>query len=54
MIVTMRNTVGKLQREFLNRLTEKDYEMIELFSSNPKYFLDLSGELALELKFLQE
>jgi hypothetical protein len=50
----MRNTIGKLFRDYHCPILEKDREILQQFFANPRSFLDFSAELALDLKLLQE
>lgn len=54
MINNIRNTVGKLARDNYNRINKTDREVIKVFSENPKKYLDLCGNLALDVKFFVE
>lgn len=50
----MRNTVGKLFKEFHYPISDQDREILRQFIIEPRTFLDNDAELALDLKLLQE
>ena len=50
----MRNTVGKLFRDYHFPITDADREILSQFIAEPRSFLDDDAELALDLKMLQE
>jgi len=41
----MRNTVGKLFRDFHSRIRQRDLDIVQEFEKDPTHFIDLSIDL---------
>jgi len=46
----MKNTIGKMRRDYKNPLHPIDFEIVDEFLENPKFFLDNDANIAIQLK----
>lgn len=53
-VYQLKNTVGKLYRDFKSPLHENDYDIVDQFVHDPRFFLDKDLELAMNMKQLYD
>ena len=50
----MKNTVGKMFRDYHIPVYKKDYEIVSAFEKDPTLFLDFDANLAIDIKRLYD
>ena len=50
----LKNSIGKLYKDYKSQIFEKDIQSIEEFLLEPKKFLDFDGDLAIDVKKLYD